>query len=363
MADSNHDIFKRYHSNGNLRLEVEIVDGSRHGYYRRYHDNGTLEVEIYFEDGRQKAGPIDSYHPNGQIARRVYVNAENLINGDFEEFFSNGNLKARGFYLNDVRFEREVYYINKVLKKKVIFDGTRPVSSVYRTEDNEILDQLSWFNGELLDYGMKIRKYKRTNRYQFNPRIICLDRVGASVFAYLVSLIDKVNTVNFNGELAYKSKRNKSFKDETDIYIEKDIDYAEFYEALTDISLHIPHFYDLIFGQEKDLLLEFSEYKILNTEWNSGLARSYALEKDSNQNIFFTPELLKVVKGQNPYFSSWVVIDESVIPAGIVYESESKEKCEKWTEEFPDYGDDSVVLTKLGWLPNVSGLNLERVTE
>ena len=113
----NLEIKKEYHDNGSLELEYETVNGRRHGYYRQYHQNGQLQVELFFENGVQKAGVVDSYHPNGLLARRVLVDSNNHLNGEFEEFFSSGKIKTRGHYLNDKRFEREVYYENGERKK------------------------------------------------------------------------------------------------------------------------------------------------------------------------------------------------------------------------------------------------------
>lgn len=117
LEGPNLEIKKEYHDNGSLELEYETVNGRRHGYYRQYHQNGQLQVELFFENGVQKAGLVDSYHPNGQLARRVIVDTNNQLNGEFEEFFSSGKIKKRGHYLNDKRFEREVYYENGVRKK------------------------------------------------------------------------------------------------------------------------------------------------------------------------------------------------------------------------------------------------------
>ncbi|MDB2436485.1 hypothetical protein N9W65_05850, partial [Schleiferiaceae bacterium] len=113
----NLEIKKEYHDNGSLELEYETVNGRRHGYYRQYHQNGQLQVELFFENGLQKEGLVDSYHPNGQLARRVILDRNNQLNGEFEEFFSSGKIKTRGHYLNDKRFEREVYYENGERKK------------------------------------------------------------------------------------------------------------------------------------------------------------------------------------------------------------------------------------------------------
>lgn len=117
MEDSNLEVKRAYYDNGSLELEYETVNGRNHGYYRQYHQNGQLQVELFFENGVQKAGMVDSYHSNGQLARRVIVDRNNQLNGEFEEFFPSGKIKTRGHYLNDKRYEREVYNEKGVREK------------------------------------------------------------------------------------------------------------------------------------------------------------------------------------------------------------------------------------------------------
>ena len=48
----------------------------------------------------------------------------------------------------------------------------------------------------------------------------------------------------------------------------------------------------------------------------------------------FNNKFLKIYKGQNKDYEKWIVIDNSVIPSGIVFQSNSKEKCVKWINQW-----------------------------
>ena len=93
---------KSHYLNGNIEDEIEFNEqGERHGLFRRYHENGELQVEVNFTNGIQDDSEIISYHDDGSKARLVNrVNSS--LNGEFFEWFKNGQLKKQGVYNEEV---------------------------------------------------------------------------------------------------------------------------------------------------------------------------------------------------------------------------------------------------------------------
>ena len=43
--------YKSHHSNGQLHVKVNFIDGKMNGIYKSYHDNGQLFYEVNYIDG------------------------------------------------------------------------------------------------------------------------------------------------------------------------------------------------------------------------------------------------------------------------------------------------------------------------
>jgi len=46
-------IYKSYYENGQLKVEVNYIDGLRHGIFKSYHDNGQLCEEVNYIDDKR----------------------------------------------------------------------------------------------------------------------------------------------------------------------------------------------------------------------------------------------------------------------------------------------------------------------
>ena len=102
--------------------------------------------------------------------------------------------------------------------------------------------------------------------------------------------------------------------------------------------------YNLIFNNNSiDDIRELCSYKILihhntfsssiideNIKWD--FKKQYKIYKNDQKRSLnnFKMKYLKIFKNTNDEFKDFIVIDNSVKPAGIVFESESEEKCKKW---------------------------------
>lgn len=352
---------KEYHENGTLSLEVETLDNVTHGSYKKYHNNGQLQVELFFSKGRQLAGDVTSFHRTGKVARQVYVDHNFEFQGKFEEFYYDGSIKSRGFYVNSNRYDEEIYYINGILKKSSTYINEKHIRSIYKTEDDEVIKDLHWFSGDYLNHGMKIRKYHRSNRYEFSPRMLCLNRVQASVFYYMFTQVENDNISSLGGIDEYNQKKAEVFSGNGDILIDPNNSYDGLNKAISQVAEFMPDFFSILFND--NALKELSNYKILDASWNSRLALDYLNEGVVNQTIFFKEDLLKLMKSNNQDFLEWVVIDESVKPSAIVFESDSQNECKKWMSRFLDFTDDSTFLMKNSWMASLKILDLENMTE
>ena len=59
-------IYKSYHNNGQLNVEVNYIDGKMNEIYKSYHYNGQLNVEVNYIDDKRN-GIFKSYYNNGQL--------------------------------------------------------------------------------------------------------------------------------------------------------------------------------------------------------------------------------------------------------------------------------------------------------
>ena len=85
------------YDNGQVQEEYQIENGNHHGFFKRYHDNGELRVETRFKNGLQLDGEVVSYHDNGSKARVVNL-VNQLKQGEYREWYPNGKLKLIGVY-------------------------------------------------------------------------------------------------------------------------------------------------------------------------------------------------------------------------------------------------------------------------
>ena len=73
MTDiENTGVVRTYHDQEQTKLKTEYfqLNGKINGIYREYHDNGELCVEVNYIDGK-KNGIYKSYYENGQIYEEV----------------------------------------------------------------------------------------------------------------------------------------------------------------------------------------------------------------------------------------------------------------------------------------------------
>ena len=113
---------------------------------------------------------------------------------------------------------------------------------------------------------------------------------------------------------------------------------------------HFLEDYNMIFNETLvDDVIELSKYKMLIYAWtfssiiknkNRELIDRYKKESNDEElkkvifhhSSLFKKKYLTVSQSFNKDYKDWIILDKSVKPMGIVFESESKQECINWIE-------------------------------
>ena len=71
-------IVESFHTNGQLKLRTNFIDGEREGFFEEFHYNGQLRLRGNYDDGKLD-GLFEEFHEDGQLAQRG-----NYIDGEFD---------------------------------------------------------------------------------------------------------------------------------------------------------------------------------------------------------------------------------------------------------------------------------------
>ena len=94
-------LWRQWHENGQLQNEVNYVNDKREGLYRRWHENGQLQHEGNYVNDKSE-GLWRWWHENGQLEQEInHVNDKR--EGLFRWWYENGQLAAEANYVNDKR--------------------------------------------------------------------------------------------------------------------------------------------------------------------------------------------------------------------------------------------------------------------
>lgn len=85
-------LYRTYHSNGNLKMEVYSKNGKPNGQGKFYNEDGTLLYEGTFENG-MPIGTIYHYYRNGKVHNEQNY-AEGVLHGVQQTFDKKGELRA-----------------------------------------------------------------------------------------------------------------------------------------------------------------------------------------------------------------------------------------------------------------------------
>jgi antitoxin component YwqK of YwqJK toxin-antitoxin module len=122
-----HGYMKRYHDNGKLALEVDIINGEKDGVYKDYYESGNLRNLEYYSLGK-RSGPMKTYYDHEPSGKLLKCESE-CVNGKFHghsiHYLINGVLQKEGYYVEDKVHGLCNYYDEKgiLIKTKLYEHG------------------------------------------------------------------------------------------------------------------------------------------------------------------------------------------------------------------------------------------------
>lgn len=120
-----HGYMKRYHNNGKLALEVNMIHGEKDGVYKDYYESGNLRNIEYYVSGKRN-GTMKTYYdrsPSGKFLKCTYECISGLYHGPSIHYLINGVLEKEGNYFEDKVDGLCKYYDSKgILIKTKLYD-------------------------------------------------------------------------------------------------------------------------------------------------------------------------------------------------------------------------------------------------
>ncbi len=122
-------------------------DGLRQGKWQRNYPNGRLMYEGFFKDNRP-SGEWVRYHETGQVKAKISY-SENSDSAYALLFDVHQKKIAEGFYLNEKREGRWIFYVNnRKVSEEEYSEGIKHGISQTFYDSGEVLDETEWRNGK-----------------------------------------------------------------------------------------------------------------------------------------------------------------------------------------------------------------------
>jgi hypothetical protein len=262
---------------------------------------------------------------------------DGLKNGSANFFDYQGVLHMQKNYINGIKHGLEfILHANGKKIKESQYNKGKHIKSIHFNKEGEEIKGLFWFSGNISEDKLKIRKYYMTNRYCFSPNLLWLDPVPASIFYYLVKCLH--STCNYElsrgggGILAMELSRDEK------TYIKHDLKFKDLKsrknleEKILMFKKYFFKDYKMIFNDNTlDDVIELSKYKILIDPWTF----SSSIEKEIQEQRLLPSELFKnkyldISQSFSKDYKDWIILDKSVKPMGILFDSETKQECIDW---------------------------------
>lgn len=143
---------KKWHSNGTLWIQCNIINNKLENSYKKWNINGQIEIECNYENDKI-SGLYKEWYSNGQL--KIESNYENgKLDGLYKKWYLNGQLAKRCFYKNDIleNSYREWYSNGKLAKDFCYKNGN--IDGVFEeyhecTEEKELKIKCLYNNGNI----------------------------------------------------------------------------------------------------------------------------------------------------------------------------------------------------------------------
>lgn len=322
---------KSYHENGQLSAELNYKNGELEGLCKSYHENGQLSAEAHYKNGKLE-GRRKGYHENGELHYESEW-VDDVQNGEIISFDKYGNKVKQSFLINgNYDGIQKEWFPNGKIKAERIYKKDLIVSQKCWDESgNEI--NIGWFDGIISEEKIKIRKYHITSRYIFSPKVLWLSPLSSSIISHLLSFL--YSNCNYEMSLGGGGIRAMELTQTNgigyDVLTFKD-DASKTYleDSISAFKENFRSDYDLIFYDKSiDDVDELAQYKMLIYDWTFS-----SLVKEANPSSLFKKKYLSVSKGVSKDYKSWLVLDKSVKPSGIAFDSDEKDECVSWINQW-----------------------------
>tara|TARA_B110000037_G_C17123742_1_gene507041 strand:- start:4986 stop:5870 length:885 start_codon:yes stop_codon:yes gene_type:complete len=261
------------------------------------------------------------YHlyKSGKLANETEMVA-GLKHGVSNYYDFEGNLSAKKKYIDDLYHGEQIYFAtNGTIIRESYYKKGDFIKVIHFDNNGNKIDGFDWFDVSLNGFNLKIRKFGINGVHSYSPTLIWLEPLSQSVFFYLYTMLmrygknSKKIEVKYGDELEFKDPN--IFKNLNDLIL--------------NFKINRPDDYNQIFHDTSiDDIKELSQYKtILHPSFNAD-----NIPEGTPPNQLFKQQYLKINKGHNKDYKQWLVLDYSVKPIGIVFQSNLKSDCENWID-------------------------------
>ncbi|MEM6247614.1 toxin-antitoxin system YwqK family antitoxin [Shewanella vaxholmensis] len=161
----------QYYDNGNLHLEIPIVDGLKHGNETNWGFGKLLSTQAYVKDKKQ--GDYFEYFPDGKVERHYQYQADYKV-GEQLTYYENGQIKLKEVTNDKGDVLQAIEYDEQGQIKKNTDSKYQGNSWVYRKQqryrDGQLIetqeeDKLkNWSLSETFKKGLLIERQERLNK-------------------------------------------------------------------------------------------------------------------------------------------------------------------------------------------------------
>lgn len=173
VANKREGLWKKYHTNGNLKSEINYENNRPFGAYKLFYPSGKLE-----EDGNwvreRNTGEFKRFHTNGNVAQEFSFKDNGLRNGKQLYYHENGNLEMEVEIIDGVEegVMKRYYPNGDLMEEKVLKNGVVEKGSIKKyAPKNEVVPEVAPTESEDVKYSVRNTEDKpNLDVFKFNGR-------------------------------------------------------------------------------------------------------------------------------------------------------------------------------------------------
>jgi len=215
VGDSCKEAKSVYYQEGNIKYEIDCINGKYDGKFTYYFENGKIREQAYYKNGL-KTGLSFVYNENGNLICKEFWNKNKLINEHFE-YFDNGKIAQYDFLNinNDwvyqkvwdstgkVLFQTGDPFIEGLVNKKKIKKGDDFTVDIYVAAPPDVITDVKILPNKIVS-NPEIRKEKP---YLFIVKIETKDiEVGFIEIPYIIITTNKSSKkiINYTDKISFE---------------------------------------------------------------------------------------------------------------------------------------------------------------